>query len=175
MSLLAKKQQLPPVHNSGRGREERVNLASYIIIAVLALSASLTGCQTAETKTISKCFPAGDCSDASAVEHSSSNTKKPVFSADSGDASEGRKTYQLLCANCHGADGKGVETMMMVQDLSSGVWQQTKTDAEIRMLLQQGKGQMPAFPQLNANETRNLIRYVRTLRKAPKNNTGSGY
>lgn len=175
MSWLGKKQQPQPVPNPRTGRGERVKLAPYIPFAVLALSSSVTGCQTAETETISKCFPAGDCGNSTPVNTSRSAAKKPVFSADSGDASKGRKTYNRLCVTCHGTDGKGAASMMMVQDLSSGVWQQTRTDAEIRMLLQRGKGQMPAFPQLKANETRNLIRYVRTLRKAPKTNTGSGY
>ena len=131
------------------------------------------GCQTAETETISRCIPAGSCGDDVALPKSPA--KKPVFNADSGDAGKGKQLYEQLCASCHGSDGKGVATMMMVQDLGSGVWQQTRTDAEIRMILTQGKGQMPAFPNLNSKDTRDVIRYVRTLRRVPKSPTGSGY
>ena len=148
-----------------------VRLLSLCSIALFPLL--FGACQTAETETISRCIPAGSCGDEIAIPKSPA--KKPVFSADSGDARNGKKLYGQLCSSCHGADGKGAGTMMMVQDLGSGVWQQTRTDAEIRMILEQGKGQMPAFPNLSSGDTRDVIRYVRTLRRVPKSPTGSGY
>ena len=132
------------------------------------------GCQASETETISKCVPAGSCDGLAKEENAPKKTAK-VFSADSGDAKNGGKLYGRLCATCHGADGKGVAGMILPQNLSSGVWQQTRSDADIRLVLEKGKGQMPAFGYLSMSDTRDVIRYVRTLRAAPANPGGNGY
>jgi len=134
----------------------------------------LYGCQASETETISKCIPAGSCDSLTTEAPQAKKTAK-VFSADSGDAKNGGKLYGRLCATCHGADGNGVEGMMLPQRLSSGVWQQTRSDADIRLVMERGKGQMPAFGYLSMSDTRDVIRYVRTLRVAPASQGGNGY
>ena len=80
------------------------------------------------------------------------------------------------CQTCHGAGGNGVPGgALMPQDLSSGVWHQTRSDDQIRSILANGKNQMPAFGYLSDEDHSSLIAYVRTLRVAPPKPGGSGY
>ena len=144
---------------------------SFLILSLAILS---VGCQSSETETVSKCVPAGSC-DGLAKEASQPKKTAKVFSANSGDAKNGGKLYSRLCATCHGSDGNGEAGMILPQKLSSGVWQQTRSDAYIRLVLEKGKGQMPAFGYLSMSDTRDVIRYVRTLRAAPASQGGNGY
>ena len=57
---------------------------------------------------------------------------------------------------------------MMPQDLSSGVWQQTRSDDQIRSVLARGKNQMPGFGYLSDEDHSSLILFVRSLRVAPR-------
>jgi len=147
-------------------------LASSMRYAAISLSILLLGCLNEDDTTVSHCFPVGSCDPSR-----SSPTKlekSPVFSADSGNASLGKALYIRLCSSCHGTNGRNSGSLLAVQDLSSEAWQQKKTDAEIRMTLARGKGQMPAFPQLSAKETLDLIRFIRTLRLTAGKPSGSG-
>ena len=63
----------------------------------------------------------------------------------------------------------------MANRLDSSVWQKTTSDDRIRLVLQKGKGQMPAFPQLKGSAMRDVIQFVRTLKKAPESMRGTGY
>ena len=140
-------------------------LASSMRYAAISLSILLLGCLNGDDTTVSHCFPVGSCDSSLPSTPKIKAEKSPVFSAVSGNASKGKTLYIRLCSSCHGSNGKNSGTLLPVQDLSSETWQQTITDAEIRMTLTRGKGQMPAFPQLSAKETRDLIRFIRTFRR----------
>ncbi len=71
-------------------------------------------------------------------------------------ASLGKNLYQQQCARCHQADLKG----------QSGVYppllnlQQTKSEAEVVQILNQGKGAMPPFAHLEEEEKEALVAYL---------------
>jgi cbb3-type cytochrome c oxidase subunit III len=78
--------------------------------------------------------------------------------------------YKKHCANCHGEDGKGLETLQP-PDFTDGKWQSENTDKAIADGIRNGKGVMPAFKEvLSPAQVNSMVRYVRTFRpKATKN------
>lgn len=66
----------------------------------------------------------------------------------------GKQVYAAHCAVCHAANGKGTS---MGPDLSSS------SDASaVRKIVQDGKGTMPAFKNLSANQIQAVADYVAT-------------
>jgi cytochrome c6 len=76
-------------------------------------------------------------------------------------------TYKGKCQMCHGADGKG-ETptgkAMKVKDFSSEEVQKM-SDADLAATITNGKGKMPAYKTLTAEQTKDLVAYIRSLSK----------
>src|SRR5260221_13346956 len=73
----------------------------------------------------------------------------------------GRQVFVGRCAGCHGSDGNGGE-------LGPGISTRVplRTDADLAALLRQGlpEAGMPAFGTLTEQESRELVRFLRTLR-----------
>lgn len=74
---------------------------------------------------------------------------------------DGSKLYQIYCVSCHGFDGSrrtGSATL-----LESG----GRSDSELRLVIERGRGAMPAwqFPKgpLHDNEIAAVLQYVRAL------------
>jgi mono/diheme cytochrome c family protein len=86
----------------------------------------------------------------------------PPAKADTAEA-----TYKAKCAMCHGADGKG-ETptgkAMKVNDFASETVQKM-SDADLTDVIAKGKGKMPAFKTLTADQVKDLVAYVRSFGK----------
>ncbi len=82
-------------------------------------------------------------------------TMRPVVFA--GDVlSKGQQVYTLNnCTMCHGADRKGTEAFPALLHLHKKY-----KPAEIAKLLQNGKGQMPAYPNLSDDERTALVTYL---------------
>jgi alcohol dehydrogenase (cytochrome c) len=82
-----------------------------------------------------------------------------VTPAQTSDA--GRPTFVGRCAGCHGTDGNGGELGPAITTRVPA-----RTDADLSALFAHGlpASGMPAFPNLTADETADLIRYLRTLR-----------
>jgi mono/diheme cytochrome c family protein len=93
------------------------------------------------------------------------NTRKNQ--AKRSDAEEGRKTFESICATCHGLDGKGgergpnVATRAEVQGLS---------DEETLRILQAGipAAGMPAFGALGLPKIKAVMGYLRVLQGGSK-------
>jgi cytochrome c6 len=86
-------------------------------------------------------------------------------SASFGDDSAG--LYKSKCAMCHGADGKG-ETpagkSMKVKDFASDDVK-SMSDADLSDAIAKGKGKMPPFKTLSADQVKGLVEYVRAFAK----------
>jgi alcohol dehydrogenase (cytochrome c) len=82
-------------------------------------------------------------------------------------ADAGRQVFVSRCAGCHGSDGNGGELGPAIVTRVPA-----RTDEELGSLFKQGlpTAGMPAFPNLTATETGDLIRYLRTLR--PREGSG---
>ncbi len=74
--------------------------------------------------------------------------------------------YTKHCQKCHGADGAatdGRKTFSEIPDFTSKPWQMKRTDAQLEISIQDGKGAgMPPFSEkLNDEEVKNLRKIVR--------------
>lgn len=84
------------------------------------------------------------------------------------DSQAGAALYKTKCAMCHGAEGKGDTAMgksLKLKDFSSDDVQNVH-DSEMKTLIENGKGKMPAFKgKLTDKQIGDLIQFVRTLKK----------
>ena len=81
--------------------------------------------------------------------------------------SAGESLYKTKCAACHGADGKGETAtgkMMKVKDFSSEEVQKM-TDADLTAAITAGKGKMPPYKTLSADQVKDLVAYIRAFGK----------
>ncbi len=83
------------------------------------------------------------------------------------DQAKGAEVYKAKCAMCHGADGKGQTPMgknLKLKDLGS-VEVQSVHDSELKTMIEDGKGKMPANKgKLTNQQVEDVIQYVRTLK-----------
>ena len=84
------------------------------------------------------------------------------------DSEAGSALFKSKCAMCHGADGKGDTAMgknLKLRDLSS-IEVQNVHDSEMKTLIENGKGKMPAFKgKLTDKQLGDVIQFLRTLKK----------
>ncbi len=76
-------------------------------------------------------------------------------------------TYKAKCAMCHGPDGKGETAtgkMMKVKDFASEEVQKM-SDADLTDTVSKGKGKMPPYKTLTADQVKDLVGYVRAFGK----------
>jgi hypothetical protein len=78
-----------------------------------------------------------------------------------------RTLYAQRCIGCHGPSGKGDGPLAASLPVSVPDFRETvekKNVFEIRHLIREGKGVMPAFaPALHKREVQDMVRYVRIL------------
>jgi mono/diheme cytochrome c family protein len=76
-------------------------------------------------------------------------------------------TYKAKCAMCHGPDGKGEtatgKTMKAGDFASPDV--QKMSDADLTDAISKGKGKMPPYKTLTADQVKDLVGYVRAFGK----------
>src|SRR5690349_9461358 len=83
------------------------------------------------------------------------------------DAAAAEATYKAKCAMCHGPDGKGETAtgkMMKVKDFASEEVQKMR-DADLTAAITSGKGKMPPYKTLSADQVKDLVAYVRAFGK----------
>jgi len=79
------------------------------------------------------------------------------------DAAAGEATFKAKCAGCHGADAKGKEAMKTTDLGAADV--QKLSDADLTGIITGGKGKMPAYKTLSADQVKDLVSFIRTLKK----------
>ena len=84
-------------------------------------------------------------------------------SAARADVAAGEATYKAKCAMCHGADGKG-KAAMKTTDLAAADTQK-KSDADLSAVITNGKSPMPASKSLTPEQVKDVVAYVRSLKK----------
>jgi cytochrome c6 len=82
----------------------------------------------------------------------------PALAQDSG-----ADLFKTKCAGCHGADGKG-KPAMKTKDLASDEVQK-KSDADLAGVITNGQPPMPAYKTLSADQVKDLVGYIRSLKK----------
>ena len=79
------------------------------------------------------------------------------------DVAAGEATFKAKCAACHGADGKGKEAMK-TRDLAAADVQKM-SDADLSGMITNGKGKMPAYKTLTPDQVKDLVAFIRSLKK----------
>ena len=79
------------------------------------------------------------------------------------DVAAAEATFKAKCAGCHGADAKGKEAMK-TRDLSSADVQK-QTDADLTGIITNGKGKMPPYKTMSADQVKDMVAFIRSLKK----------
>jgi cytochrome c6 len=79
------------------------------------------------------------------------------------DTAAGEAMFKAKCAACHGANGKGNEILKTPDMTTADV--QKKSDADLSSSITNGKGKMPAFKTLTPDQVKDLVSYIRSLKK----------
>ena len=91
-----------------------------------------------------------------------------ALAGNSGNAAQGKATFQERCAVCHGADASGhtpiAKALGTIPDYRSNTVQ-SLTDAQIRGVIADGKGKMPPARGVSEAQVANLIAFIRSLAK----------
>lgn len=92
-----------------------------------------------------------------------------VYAAPKGNAAAGKKVFAAHCQMCHGPDGHGNAALAKmlhatIPDLGSKQVQ-SLSNAQIREVIEKGKGKMPPVKGLNSTDINNVIAFVRTFAK----------
>jgi len=86
-----------------------------------------------------------------------------ISTAARADVKAGEATFKAKCAMCHGADGKGKEAMKTGDLASADV--QKMSDADLPGMITNGKGKMPAYKTLTPDQVKDLVAFIRSLKK----------
>lgn len=88
--------------------------------------------------------------------------------SDDAKTSPGEAIFKARCILCHGSDGTANTNMgkqLQARDLH-GREVQKLSDAEMKQIISQGKGNMPPFDgQLSSEEIAQVVKYVRQFGK----------
>ena len=79
------------------------------------------------------------------------------------DVAAAQATYKAKCAGCHGADAKGKEALKTLDWSTDAV--QKMTDAELSAIITNGKGKMPPYKTMTADQVKDMVAYIRSLKK----------
>ncbi|MBI1764980.1 MAG: c-type cytochrome [Acidobacteria bacterium] len=81
-------------------------------------------------------------------------------------AADAKAIYDTKCVKCHSADGKGLKSLAP-PDFTDAKWQASRTDAQLKATILNGKETMPAFKgALPPADVAALVKLVRGF--APK-------
>ena len=86
-----------------------------------------------------------------------------------GDVKAGKAVYDSHCKNCHGETGvanPNIVKMMKtpIPDMGSASVQ-GMSDADLKKVVTDGKGKMPAIKSVTGKAMDDMIAYIRTLKK----------
>ncbi|MET0793015.1 MAG: cytochrome c [Polyangiaceae bacterium] len=80
------------------------------------------------------------------------------------------QTFTTICARCHGSDGKGgvaPEGSNAPRNFCDAAFQASRTDEQLKQVIRQGKGAMPAFGNLFTDpDLQGLVRKIRSFNPA---------
>jgi len=81
-----------------------------------------------------------------------------------GKGSDAATVYTAQCAKCHGADGKGIQSIGDIPNFTDATWQASKTDKQLSDGIGNGAGIMPGFKEsLSSSQINALVKHVRSF------------
>jgi mono/diheme cytochrome c family protein len=144
-------------------RARRSAIAALLIGC--AVGACLSGCERRVTPT--REWQASDHGQPEQADPA--RTPTPAAPEEGGPERAADALYGVSCAGCHGRDGRGQGPERppgaQPQDFTSAEFQASRTDAQLRAVIQNGKGLMPAFgKKLNEQALDALVGRVRRFK-----------
>src|SRR5262245_9521256 len=99
--------------------------------------------------------------------------KKPPAPEEQAALAEGQALFRGLCSGCHGGAGRGGKG----PDLTDNRWIHGDKDADIARVIREGvpKTTMKKLPELKDDQVNKLIVYIRSLARAPGDETWKPY
>jgi cytochrome c6 len=80
------------------------------------------------------------------------------------DVASAEATYKSKCSMCHGADGKGKESLKTKDFASDDV--QKMSDSELAAVITDGKPpKMPAYKSMTPDQVKDMVKYIRSFKK----------
>jgi mono/diheme cytochrome c family protein len=81
---------------------------------------------------------------------------------------EAKHLFDSVCAKCHGSDGRGgvpsAEGQPAPRNFADAAFQSSRSDADLRNAIKNGKGPMPPFGALfDETQTTLLVSYIRAF------------
>ena len=161
-------------------RETLVRIGlGVLVLAVLVLAPPTLAAREEPTKDKASGaqpgqLPSGDLPKPLVIPEKDRNRQNPVPNVP--EAIEaGKSLYTSQCAMCHGArgDGRGdvaVSMKMKMPSFADPKVQAKRTDGELFYIMSQGHGDMPGEKRLVDQNKWEIVRYLRTLAKAPAAN-----
>ena len=136
----------------------------------IAFTLLLIGCQTGSvsTETVARCYPEGACDEA---------MFQGGIKGGVADTKAGASLFQMQCASCHGAGGKGLEKTKR-HDFTSAIWHASREDIDIAEAILKGRPPMMPPIALSESQLRDVISHIRSLKTATSSEdrpSGSGY
>ena len=94
------------------------------------------------------------------------SSKSDQDKSSTGNAEAGKKSFEMRCSPCHGADGSGktaiADSLGGIPDLHSKEVQML-TDDEIKKVITKGTDKMPPVSDVTDAEVADLIAFIRVL------------
>lgn len=143
---------------------------SYRLAIVIVIAFTVTGCHTGSvsSEAVARCYPEGSCDEA---------MFQGGIKGGVADLKVGASLFQMHCASCHGADGKGLEKTKR-HDFTSAIWHASRQDLDIADAILRGRAPMMPAISLSESQLRDVISHVRSLKTAKSSDdrpSGSGY
>lgn len=90
--------------------------------------------------------------------------------ASGGNAAAGKALYNTQCALCHGNTGKGdgpagKSLKPSPRNFTLGQFKYGSSDAQIIAFIKKGKAPMPGYAMLKEQQVKDLLAYIRSLKK----------
>jgi len=90
-----------------------------------------------------------------------------AFANGAADANAGKDVFAKHCVACHGADGKGNDTVAKMMKVTipplASKEVQALSDADLIKVITEGKGKMPPMKALSSADVASVVAFIRSL------------
>lgn len=158
------------------GFNARISIMRYSFFGIIPVMLLVAICVTNGCSSDQSGFSNGTTGAGVELRKSRKNTVAPTPKS----IESGKRLYDRLCAECHGATGDGISEMASILqksgkippgDLTDDKWNLGSTDGEIFAVIRDGSGSNLAMKGLNGRpgivdeDMWNLVNYIRSLHK----------